>query len=692
MRNLTQITDPLGNKTKLAYWENQSLKSLTDAAGNTTSWNVDIQNRVTGKTYANGKGDTYAYENTTSRLKSLTDALGQIKQYGYAKDNALTNITYLNAVNATPNVSFTLDPYFRRIASMTDGSGTTNYSYYAPGAQGALQLQTEATPFTNGTIGYQYDLLSRLSARTVDSSTETFTYDKISRLTQHGTALGTFNLTYLGQTGQLTSQQISTGTVGTTRVYDTNVNDRRLKSIINSGASRSFNFTTTPENLITQIQETAPGGSAWAPQNWNYIYDPAYRLTQGQSSSGADYQYTLDPADNILSQQTPSGNRSASYNDLNEITTFNGSSFVYDLNGNLLDDGTHTYAWDAQNRLLSVTSKANPAQKASFRYDGRDRRIAIDTTNGMTSETRYLWCGEQLCQARTSTDTVSRRYYPEGEYLPLGGTSLYYSQDQLGSVRDVLATQNGSRVASFDYDAQGNPTQSYGRISTDFRYGGLFYDQQDGLYLAEHRVYSPLTVAWLSRDPGGETGGINLYAYVGNDPMNRIDPSGLRWIIVTIWHGDLPNSVGHVVASELGGDIILSQFPRPLKGLTGPNVTLSMANTESSEGVPADNVFLVYLPNDYDFDVSAATSRNAPLWAAINFGSAYSTNCVYSVTRALEAGGLPVYVPVLPLQLAAQLNSLADNDQDQPWTVLPVTPSIIWPEMRRSPVVEIPRE
>jgi hypothetical protein len=51
--------------------------------------------------------------------------------------------------------------------------------------------------------------------------------------------------------------------------YDTNTNDRRLKAITNSGATRSFNFTTTPEDLITQIQETAPNGTAWAPKTWN---------------------------------------------------------------------------------------------------------------------------------------------------------------------------------------------------------------------------------------------------------------------------------------------------------------------------------------------------------------------------------------------------------------------------------------
>ena len=152
-------------------------------------------------------------------------------------------------------------------------NGTRAYNYQAIGSLGALKLLQESGPYANDSISYGYDALARLSARTVDTSTETFAYDPLSRLMTHGTTLGTFNLGYLGQTGQLTSQQTSTGTVGTTYAYDSNTNDRRLLSITNSGATRSFNYTTTPENLITQIQESAPATAAYAPKTWSYNYD-----------------------------------------------------------------------------------------------------------------------------------------------------------------------------------------------------------------------------------------------------------------------------------------------------------------------------------------------------------------------------------------------------------------------------------
>ena len=262
------------------------------------------------------------------------------------------------------------------------------------------------------------------------------------------------------------------------------------------------------------------------------------RLTQASSSAGT-YAYGMDASDNITSFQNPSSSTGASYNNLNEVVSYGSQNYVYDKNGNVLDDGLRTYTWDAENRLLSIASKTNLSQKTTLTYDGLGRRTSITTTNnGMSTANRYLWCGEALCQERTATGTVERRYYSEGEFLPLAGTSLYYSQDQLGSVRDALATQNGSRIASFDYDPYGNPSQSNGRISTDFRYAGLFYDQQDALYLTRFRAYDSRAGRWLSRDPivavgGGslhsllERNGSNLYSYVNDGVTFNKDLLGL---------------------------------------------------------------------------------------------------------------------------------------------------------------------
>lgn len=88
-------------------------------------------------------------------------------------------------------------------------------------------------------------------------------------------------------------------------------------------------------------------------------------------------------------------------------------------------------------------------------------------------------------------------------------------------------------MASYDYDPYGKPTSTRvfewagGSPRADYRYAGLFYHAPSGLYLTHYRVYDPITARWLSRDPIGETGGINLYGYVDGNPISFTDPLGL---------------------------------------------------------------------------------------------------------------------------------------------------------------------
>jgi RHS repeat-associated protein len=516
-RRMTAMTNPLGQVTSYSYYRNGVLRSITDGNGNTTHWDIDIQSRPVAKVYADDSRETYTYD-SASRLISATDALGQTKQYGYTKDDRLAALSYSNALHPTPNVSFTYDSYFPRKTAMIDGVGTTQFQYGAVGSLGALKLAAEDGPYANDTVSYQYDALGRMTSRTVDAVIESFTYDRLDRVTQHGNPLGSFSFSYLGQTGQLLSQQA--GVVGTQWSYEDNSHDRRLKSITNSGLARSFQYATTPENQISTLTETVGGA---AQKSWHYAYDAADRLLSAQPSTGGSFSYGYDAADNL----TSINGAMPHYNNVNQLTSFNSENFSYDGNGNLKDDSIHTYQWDAENRLLSIGYKNDASKATAFRYDGMGRRLAIIETNGgAITETRYLWCGARLCQARTAGDAVTRRYYPQGMAIPQGGTLLYYGTDHLGSVRDVMAAQNGAKVASYDYDPYGNQIATSGRISVDFRYAGMFYHQQSGLYLTNFRAYDPKTARWLSRDPIREKGGLNLYSYVAANPIKWIDPSG----------------------------------------------------------------------------------------------------------------------------------------------------------------------
>jgi RHS repeat-associated protein len=176
-----------------------------------------------------------------------------------------------------------------------------------------------------------------------------------------------------------------------------------------------------------------------------------------------------------------------------------------------------------------------------------------------------------------------RRYFDEGELAD--GAKLYYAQDHLGSVRDVVDA-NSHTLASYDYDPYGQPTRTTGAAHTDFRYAGLLLHYPSGLYLANYRAYDPASGRWLSRDPIGEEGGINLYAYVGVDPVNSTDTLGLCGPACVIAAGAVVGGVSSAVGTLIGGGSIsdaISSIPGgSLAGATA--VTIAMLSPGSVVG------------------------------------------------------------------------------------------------------------
>ncbi len=552
-RRMTSKTEPISNgvnrTTSYDYYENGVLKDITDANGNVTHWNIDIQSRPVSKTYAygtpNAETETLTYEPTTSRLMSLTDALAEVKNYSYGLDNRLAGITYTNAANPTPNVAFTYDAYFPRLTSMADGIGISTYTYTSIGTPGALQLASENGPFNNDSIGYTYDALGRLSTRTIPGANEGFTYDAISRLTSHSTGLGTFNYGYLGETGQTMLRSVTNGgvTISSRWTYDTNNNDRRLIRITNSGVTRSYSLNYLIPNGggadnpydIQGLSAVSPSPlHPFPPLTYAYGYDLSNRLllaTTPALESPNNYLYAYDLLDNATTIINGQNHTQATYNDLNEISTWAGNNYFYDLNGNPLSgDGTHTYKWDAENRLVEIDDVGSDA-KTQFAYDGLGRRtVEIQTASGGgTTTNRYLWCENgSVCQARDGVDNVMRRFMAEGELLVTAGQKLIYMPDQLGSARDVLDGTTGRLVAAYDFSPYGSIARSYGNTDIHYAFAELFlHPGQATLNFATYRQLDGVTGRFLNRDPIRENGGINLYSYVQASPVSYYDPLGL---------------------------------------------------------------------------------------------------------------------------------------------------------------------
>ncbi len=227
----------------------------------------------------------------------------------------------------------------------------------------------------------------------------------------------------------------------------------------------------------------------------------------------------------------------------------------YDANGNLESvapqaaptSPTRTYQWDAANRLVGITRilSATEVRKTEFLYNGMGARVGKkELLNGsVESDIRYFYGGTGVLQERTADGgTVTKTYTPQGEqsYLTINNQpstiNLYHTRDHLGSVREVVA-EDGTLVSRYDYKPYGERVLVSGTYESSKGYTGHDYHADSGLVLTRYRAYDPSIGRWLSADPIGEEGGVNLYGYLGGNPLNAIDPLGLAKCKITTSSG-----------------------------------------------------------------------------------------------------------------------------------------------------------
>ena len=166
-------------------------------------------------------------------------------------------------------------------------------------------------------------------------------------------------------------------------------------------------------------------------------------------------------------------------------------------------------------------------RRSEFTYNGLSQRVKIvEKDNGsVTSAKNLVWVGSEIGEERDASNNVTKRYYAQG--VQIGSTNYYYTRDHLGSIREMIDSSEVMH-ARYDYDPYGRRTKVSGDLDSDFAYAGYYNHSSSGLYATLNRFYDPGLGRWISRDPIGETEGINLYRYAANDPLKYTDPSGLE--------------------------------------------------------------------------------------------------------------------------------------------------------------------
>ena len=522
------------------------------------------------------------YTYTTNGLKrSETDANGNLTLFSYDGFDRLQQVTYPSST--TPGTSssndyewFTYDANGNRKSYRHRNGATIYYTYDALNREIFKDMPIWAgnTDGTSKDIYSGYDLQGHLLYARFGGSASTNTgitnvYDGLGRLLTATDAIGrpvTYSYNQAGARTKMTLPYVQASS--TTYDYETysldNIN-RLLSLSYTAGTTTSTLFGQTYDNLghRTNLYRGAVGATG-AVVTTTYGHDGFGRLTglyNDLASTAYDINWTFstyNPASQIAAWNASSTSYdykevnnsvdSRTYNGLNQDAGIAGltascatAGAGYDCGGNLTSEGTggRTLSYDAENRLLAVTGGS---ANLTLSYDPLGRLYI--KTYGTTTDT-YLYDGVNLIGEYTSGGTQRRRYvFGAGTDEPL----VWFEGQTSASPRYLISNYQGSIIAYTNNTGTVQELYKYGpygepKGATDvdlwsgsrFRYTGQTTLPEANLYYYKARAYDPKYGRFLQTDPIGSKDDLDLYAYTGDDPVNRADPTGLESITAEIY-------------------------------------------------------------------------------------------------------------------------------------------------------------
>lgn len=527
----TQHTDALNGLTRYQYNAADWLTKVTDPKGHATLYYYNYEGKLTSLNSPNTGNENWTYDLWSGHLTQYWGH-GQYWYYTWDAANRLTQHKMGGAGSAEDRY-YTYDETEggnhgkTRLTKLRDGSGEIRYHYDAKGRITQLSQRIAAHTYT---LAYQYDTAGRVTRMTYPGG-EHLLY------TYAGGQLSTLEWQTGAHTQPLASHlhSLPFGPLGAltygngltlTRNLDTDY--RLVGQTLGSLENKTYRYTLT--NQITDIQD------GFNPLNdTDYNYDALSRLTQAQNTHTHHYSY--DPVGNRLGATLNNANTSYSYKTTNQHLTQAGAETVqHDSYGRILQKGLWTYAYNYYNHRLKEVRYQNQL-KGSYVYNALGQRTRKILPGG--GETHYVYDLDGQLIAEADQNGTLRRYYIYLHREPLAlienGNVYYYHNDHLGTPQKITDPLQ-QVVWQADYEPFGKATVPIQTINNPLRFPGQYFDQESGLHYNWHRYYDPTTGRYITSDPIGLAGGINTYAYVGNNPISFSDPNGL-WANVAVGIG-----------------------------------------------------------------------------------------------------------------------------------------------------------
>lgn len=498
----------------LTYDAAYSVQTVRGGSGGSTTYSYDLNGRPTEIDYPLASGTTndrvlFTSYDAVGNLLSRTDGNGQVTNYTYGDtDGGLSSVVYPGASGS--NVSLSYDGY-DRTTSVTDGTGVETTAY--DDLDETTSTTTTYTGLPAQTLAYTFFPDGSRHTMTNPAGTWTYAYDGVGRYTSMSSPVGTSYAAYLDN-GWQSQRTLPNGRVtnyGHNAVGALNTLDNYGVSVYNSFTYDGV-FNTTGVTSYVPVVSSHSGTTT-------YAYDAKDRLTGESSTRVGGYAQThaYDGAGNPTTFRGAAGtfdadNRATgsafAYDGNGSPTTYRGAGMAYDPEARATTIGTLTAGYRADGLRAWKQPSGNP--KTYFLYDGSEPVCELDVYGNVSATNVF------------APDGLVARGTPSGGWIQ-------YLFDPEGNVAQRLANANYVVSASC-YDGYGQES-SVGTPGDPFGYHaqqGYYLDRETGLYYCQNRYYDPGTGRWVTRDPIGYDGGINLYGYCESGPMGASDSEGLQ--------------------------------------------------------------------------------------------------------------------------------------------------------------------
>jgi len=566
--NLTTIDRPMLNNIFMAYDAVGNMLTQTDALNHTTNFEYNSLNQLTKVTDPLGNETNFTYDYAGNRL-TATDAKGKTTQYAYNYRGQPTQIT--DALNKITQLTYGVGCEgcggAEKLSSLTDALyNETVYEYdlagrltsrYAPSismptfyeydSKGNLISRRDRN---NSRIIYFYDLNNRLIHKFIPGSPGVgvyFQYDDAGNMTYAGN--DEMNYTYAYNADNRINQVTDQNNRTIQYQYDAAGN---ITSIAYPG-NKTVSYTYDALNRLQTVKIN------WLNKTTTYNYDPAGRLTTLVNFNGTRTNYGYDDANRLISleNKTSSGGAIATYNyildgngnrehvymnqPIGAIWTDENTVYAYDPSRiRLISDGTNFFSYDMEGQLISGYGSnftfdyehrlTGIGSNYAFVYNAIGHRLQATRTGVIT---KYIYDAAGNLIAEANANNVITKYYIYGIGLlaMVTNTGQVYTYHYNGTGSTVVMTSSSQGIVNrYAYDAFGNITNQQEPVPQPFKYVGQYgvMTEPNGFLYMRARYYDPKVGRFISEDPIGFAGGdVNLYAYVQNNPITRIDPLGL---------------------------------------------------------------------------------------------------------------------------------------------------------------------